>query len=257
MQNKRPIIPTAIFIQARTGSSRLPRKVILPFCQNQSIIEILITRLLEVCQVPVVLLTTTSPGDDFLVDLVTPFPVKIFRGPEENVLKRFILASEELGVQHIVRVCADNPFLHAGSINKLIEVFNAGGSDYTSYCFVGNKPAITTHFGLFAEITKAECLKNIAERTNEKLYQEHVTNYLYTHPELFKINFIPAPEIIYERNDIRLTLDTPQDFELQQKIYAELMSQNHNFDIAEIVHYLDAHPGLLVSMKKGIIGNKK
>ncbi|MGV8092783.1 MAG: cytidylyltransferase domain-containing protein [Mangrovibacterium sp.] len=247
----------SIIIQARTGSTRMPQKVILPFYQSRSIIGILFERLLSTCPVPVILATTTSPSDDPLAEIAAQYSVKLFRGPEDNVLGRFILAAEEYGCRNIVRVCADNPFLSASSINQLIENFSETPADYMSFVFSEDRPSIRTHFGFFAEITRLEALKKVASLTHEKLYLEHVTNFLYTHPELFDIHFLKAPEIIFNRKDIRLTLDTPKDFALQQQIFSELSQQNSNFEVPEIVRYLDQHPDLLAEMSREIRRNEK
>jgi len=249
--------PVSIIIQARTGSSRMHQKVILPFDQSRSIMQIVLERLLAACPVPVILATTTSPSDDPLAEIASRYPVRLFRGPEENVLERFILAAEKFGCKNIVRVCADNPFLSAASINQLIETFPETSADYMSFEFSEARPSIKTHFGFFAEITRLETLKKVAALTNEKLYLEHVTNYIYTHPELFDVHFLKAPEIIFSRKDIRLTLDTPKDFELQQQIFSALSQQNSNFEIPEIIGYLDQHPDLLAKMSREIRNNEK
>jgi spore coat polysaccharide biosynthesis protein SpsF len=249
--------PFSIIIQARTGSIRMPQKVILPFYQSRSIIEIILERLLNTCQVPVILATTTSPSDDLLAEVASRYPVKLFRGPEDNVLERFILAAEKYKCKNIVRVCADNPFLNASSINQLIENFSKTPADYMSFVFSEDRPSIKTHFGFFAEITHIEALKKVASLVNEKLYLEHVTNFLYTHPGLFDIRFLKAPDIIFSRKDIRLTLDTPKDFALQQQIFSGLSQQNSNFAIPEIVGYLDQRPELLAKMSQEIRKNEK
>lgn len=248
---------TAIIIQARTGSTRMPSKVVLPFHNAKSIIEILIEKLIRNCSVPVILATTDSPLDDPLVETASRFPVKIFRGSEENVLDRFILAADQFRYPKLVRVCADNPFLDATSINQLISEFEKEQTDYLSFQFSENRPSIKTHFGFFAEMTTLETLKKVASLTKEKLYTEHVTNFIYGNPQIFNVRFIDAPEIIFHRKDIRLTLDTPKDFELQQKIYADLSAQNGTFDIENIIHYLDDKPELLRQMTLEIEKNSK
>ena len=247
---------STIIIQARTGSTRMPQKVILPFCDGKSIIEILFEKLLTT-GLPIVLATTENPGDDPLVAKAEKYPVTIFRGSEENVLQRFIGAATQFRAKNIVRVCADNPFLDATSILVLAEEFAKNPSDYLSFRFSGNRPSIKTHFGFFAEMTTLNALQKAASMTSEKLYVEHVTNYLYGHPQFFDVRFLDAPELIFSRSDIRLTLDTPADFSLQQKIFAEMKAQNPNFGIREVVAFLDEKPELLQQMKLEIDKNSK
>lgn len=245
-----------IIIQARTGSTRMPKKVILPFFKGKSIIEITIEKLLTT-GLPVILATTDNPGDDPLVGKVSHLPIRIFRGSEDNVLKRFIDAATQFDADKIIRVCADNPFLDTTSIRILADEFIKTPSDYLSFQFSSNRPSIKTHFGFFAEATTLDALKKAASLTLEKLYIEHVTNFLYEHPQHFDVRFLDAPEYIFSRNDIRLTLDTPEDFDLQQNIYAEMMAQNPTFGIEKVVAYLDNHPELLTQMKFEIEKNSK
>lgn len=237
-----------IIIQARTGSTRMPKKVTLPFFGEKSIIDILLEKLLKT-GLPIVLATTNNPADDPLVQMAKNYPINIFRGSEDNVLQRFIDAATEFGVKNIIRVCADNPFLDIDSILVLTTEFAQTPSDYLSFQFSSNRPSIKTHFGFYTEITTLGTLQKAASLTSEKLYIEHVTNFIYGHPQHFDVRFLNAPEVIFNRRDIRLTLDTPADFKLQQEIYAEMITQNPNFGIREVVAFLDQHPEMLQQMK--------
>lgn len=245
-----------IIIQARTGSTRMPQKEILPFYEGQSIIEIIVEKLLAT-KLPIVLATTQNPADDALVEKVAKYPIPVFRGSEENVLNRFIAAAVQYEANTIVRVCADNPFLDAPAILTLAEKFAQKPSDYLSFRFSKNRPSIKTHFGFYAEMVTLKALQKVASLTSEKLYIEHVTNYIYGHPEVFDVRFINAPELIFSRFDIRLTLDTPGDFSLHQKIYAEMKVQNPNFGVEEVVAFLDQNPDILQQMKLEIENNSK
>lgn len=242
---------TTIIIQARTGSKRMPQKIILPFFEGKSIIEMLFEKL-QTIGLPVVLATTDNQADDPLVAKAESYPVKIFRGSEDNVLQRFIGAAIEFEAKNIVRVCADNPFLDLNSISILVDEFTKNPSDYLSFQFSESRPSIKTHFGFFTEITTIDTLQKAASMTSDKLYIEHVTNFIYGNPQVFDVRFLNAPDFIYDRYDIRLTLDTPVDFLLQQTIYAEMKAQNPNFGIAEVVEFLDQHPEFIKQMKPEI-----
>ena len=250
------MMDTAIIIQARTGSTRMPQKVIRDFYNGQSIIEILLSKLQKI-GLPIILATTTHKADDVLVDIAKRFNTYTFRGSETNVISRFIQAGEIHHVKYIIRVCADNPFLDISSINQLIKEFNKSNPEYLSFLFSKNRPSLKTHFGFYAELTTLETLKKVASLTSEKTYIEHVTNYIYSHPEIFDVRFIQSPYEIFHRNDIRLTLDTHEDFSLQQKIYSELIAQNPNFGIEEILKFLENNPVYLDLMKAEIEKNSK
>lgn len=102
----------AIIIQARTGSTRLPGKVLADFYDGQSILEIIINRCKELdAEWPVIVATSAADADKAIVNLATACGVKTFAGDEQDVLKRFIDAAEQFGARKLIRVCADNPFL--------------------------------------------------------------------------------------------------------------------------------------------------
>jgi len=245
-----------IIIQARTGSTRMPEKVILPFYQDQSILDLLLEKAKKLNE-PVVLATTVNPSDDRICKLAEKHDVTVFRGSENDVLERFIQAAQQNNFSKIIRVCADNPFLDLAGIQTLVSEFQQSDADYLGFQLAGNKPSILTHFGFWAEAVRLDALEKAQKMTSEKLYHEHVTNYIYDNPTLFNVQFIPADSMVFSRGDIRMTLDTPEDFEIQKQIFASISKENPNFGIPEIVSWLDEHPGILVMMKKEIFRNQK
>jgi spore coat polysaccharide biosynthesis protein SpsF len=245
-----------IIIQARTGSTRMPEKVIQPFYQEQTILDLLLERAKKL-NVPVVLATTVNPSDDRLCELAEKHQVPVFRGSENDVLERFIKAARKFKFSKIIRVCADNPFLDHSGLQTLITEYSNSDMDYMGFQLAGNKPSILTHFGFWAEAVRLEALDLTTLLTSEKLYHEHVTNFIYGNPILFDVQFIPADPLVFSRTDIRMTLDTPEDFEIQKQIFASISKENPNFGIREIVLWLDKHPEILEKMKNEIFRNQK
>ncbi len=245
-----------IILQARTGSTRMPEKVIKPFSGNKSILELLIEKVQKL-DVRAVLATTLNPSDDRICELAARLNFPVFRGSENDVLDRFIRAARQFGFEKIIRVCADNPFLDSRSMKTLIDAFEESDYDYLSFQLSGNKPSILTHFGFWTEAVRLSALEKAQQLTSDKLYHEHVTNYIYGNPQLFNVQFIKADELVFSRTDIRMTLDTPDDFEIQQEIFATISKENPNFGIPEIVKWLDQRPEILEIMKKEIEKNQK
>ncbi|MFY9154151.1 MAG: glycosyltransferase family protein [Prolixibacteraceae bacterium] len=245
-----------IILQARTGSTRMPEKVILPFFQDQSILDLLLEKVKKL-NLPVVLATTVNPSDDRICDLAARHQVPVFRGSENDVLDRFIQTAKANHFSKIIRVCADNPFLDLEGMKTLISAFEKSDADYLSFQLAENKPSILTHFGFWTEAVRLAALEKAQKLTSEKLYHEHVTNFIYGNPEIFNVQFIQADPIVFSRTDIRMTLDTPEDFEIQQKIFATISKENPNFAVPEIVSWLDQHPEILELMKNEIRKNQK
>lgn len=246
-----------IIIQARTGSTRLPSKMILPFYNGQGIFEILLTRLIDAGLGDIVVVATTNQQqDDIIYDIAHRKNIKTFRGDENDVLDRFIQTASQYHIDQIIRVCADNPFLDILALKELINFGTHTPADYISYCTSTHTPTIKTHYGFWAEYTSLSALKTVKSLTTKSLYHEHVTNYIYTHPTNFKIELHPIP-IEIEQHDIRLTLDTLTDFQIQQTIFETIYKNNPQFQIKDILNYLNEHTDYYTIMRETIKANQK
>ncbi|MBI4647767.1 MAG: glycosyl transferase family 2 [Bacteroidia bacterium] len=247
---------TGFIIQARIGSTRLPNKTILPFYNNKCILELIIEKL-KAFNLPIIIATTIQKADDIIVQITEGAKALVFRGDEFDVLKRFIYASKNYLISNIIRICADNPFIASEGIKTIIDEFTLNPSDYLSYKLENNLPAIRSHFGLWAEMTTLKALEQVASFTDESVYQEHVTNYIYSNPDKFNIRWLMAPEICFSRKDIRLTIDTIEDFENQKEIFFRINKENPNYSINDIIRFLDENSKYLLIMKNQIKLNSK
>ena len=240
-----------IVIQARMGSSRLPGKILKPFYENLSVLDILIEKLRTNFNIPIVLATSSNKEDEVLKTVAEKYGISFYQGDEENVLSRFIEVSERYNLDTIVRVCSDNPFFQIEYLKKIILEFKSYDVDYLSFQNGFGTPVIKTHFGLFGEVVKSEALKKVAENTSETLYIEHVTNYIYTHPELFNIKLIDLPRFLSKRKDLRFTMDDQEDYELLKKLYNKYHKEFNN-SIEELVSFVDKRQDYLNQMSKNI-----
>lgn len=248
---------TGIIVQARFSASRLPGKLFLPFYKNKSIIEIVLDKFKTKINddIPIILATTENPLDDKFINLAKSFNIKLFRGSEDDVLKRTIDAAEESQLNTIVRVCADNPLFDVETTLKLLDFHY--GVDYTAYELEGGLPSIKSHLGFWGEVVSINALKKVVDLTKEKFFHEHVTNYVYGNPDLFKINLLKAPSIAYKRKEIRLTVDTQEDFSMLQDIYSKLSENYGNHEVEKVIDFLDRNEHYFQLMKRQIIRNKK
>lgn len=247
-----------IIIQARTGSTRLPHKMILPFFEELGILETIFKRIKKgVPDIPIILATTTNTNDNILEEIALRNQITVYRGSEDNVLKRFIIAAKNNNLNRIIRICADNPFLDIDALNQQIDSFKIVETDYWSYSKSDNTPTIKTHYGFWTEGVTLQGLERVNKFTQEKLFQEHVTNYIYTHPDKFKIHFEKIDGLIENEPNIRLTIDTAKDFEIAQKIYTELKNNEIPCEAKKVVEYIKAKPEWLEIMKNEIITNTK
>lgn len=245
-----------IIIQARTGSTRLPNKMVLPFFENKGILEILLQRLINADMgVQIIVATTTNAKDDIIADVAKKHGCIVYRGSEENVLSRFVEASAENKIDRIIRVCADNPFLDISFLRKQIESFSSN-NDYVCYALSDGTPTILTHYGFWAEGVSLKALEKVQKMTSEKKYMEHVTNYIYNHPNDFDIKRIYIPKEI-EKRKIRLTIDTQKDFSLAQVIYRQLFDPKNDINATNVIKLVEKNTEWLKQMNEEINKNIK
>lgn len=254
---------TFIILQARTGSSRLPNKMLMPFFEDNGILEILLNRIRRSFPKDfdkLIVATTVKSGDDRIAELCSRLGIPCFRGDENDVLGRFIAAADSVGADKIIRVCADNVFLDTAVLNRLYSDFDNSDVDYMSFKTSDGTPSIKTHYGFWAEAVKTNALRKVVENTSDKLYHEHVTNYIYTHPEQFSIELTPLSLLNYDIEaypNLRLTIDTADDFYISQQIFKDLASDGVEITTENILEYLKGHTNLFKKMEKIIKQNAK
>ena len=238
-----------VVLQARSRATRLPGKMTLPFYRESGILQVVIEKTLKAFDKSrVVLATTDVHEDDVLVDIAKTHGIGVYRGSESDVLQRFIECARVFGFQHILRVCADNPFLRPEFMQSLADSYFESPCDYHSYAFPDGTPTIRSHIGLFAEMVSLQALESAAAQTDNPFYHEHVTNYIYSNEDLFRMKFKQLPLLIQHRKDIRLTVDTPADFAIVSSLYALLKEGDDTLEA--LVNLVDQHPEYLNEMKQ-------
>lgn len=251
---------TGIIVQARMASTRLPGKVLKPFAKG-TILQIITEKLhQQLPGYPLIIATSTNEKDNAIEQFAFKNDFLLFRGEEKDVLKRFIDAAKNFKLQHIIRVCADNPFLDIDLIKSMINVYTQHASaEYISFRTSDNTPAMQTHFGFFAEIVSLKALQKIHQLTTLATYREHVTNYIYKHPSKFNIRWLTMPEFCNRNSkQIRLTIDTEVDFKNATKIHQALVRrQGKNYTTLDVIGYLQDHPDFLEFMREQIERNQK
>lgn len=261
-----------IVIQARSGSSRMPAKILLPFDGGQTILDIILEKIKRYNPgLPVIVATTTNPADDRIADMAARHNVECFRGSEPDVLSRFTGAADRFGLDRVIRVCSDNPFMQTDTFSDLIAAADSNpDADYVAFAFPDGRPTIKSHLGLYAELATADALRRAHAMAAEpdgqehaampeaerKMCREHVTIGLYTHPADFSLAFLPLPEKLQERTDLRLTLDTPSDFKLLQELYRRLETETDG-SLDALLEMVDANPQYGKIMKQNIAQNEK
>lgn len=229
------------------------------FYDGSTILELILEELLYTFQAAeIVVATSTSPNDDEIEDLARRVGVRCSRGSEDDVLRRVVAAITQDSVQHVVRVCADNPFLRAEFISALLEECEISRSDYVSYALPDGTPTILSHLGLFAEVIRKETLESINEVADSTRHREHLTSHILDFPDQYKRRFLPVPTYISNLEFLRLTVDTESDFGVCRELYINVRQRfGPQFSAQQLVDVLQTRPELHQLMAQEIAANEK
>ena len=246
-----------IIIQARMGSTRLPGKILKQFYGGKTLIETLLDNMHKVAGAKVIVATSVNENNDQLDSFLSKKGEIVYRGSENDVLDRFIKAAEANGVDGIIRICSDNPFMDWHGVATLVDKAQISDADYIGFR-INDTPSILTHFGFWGEFVTLEALKKVYATTEMGTpAHEHVTYHVYMHPNEYKCEWIPGPSFLEGRDDIRLTIDTPDDLRNALTVYSTLKEKDENFTLQDVVEFLDAHEEIKQSMLNNIFQNKK
>lgn len=254
---------TIIIIQARLNSSRLQNKILLPFYKNVPVIDIIINRLKRnKFNVPIALATTNNPIDNELCEKFNnDTDIFVYRGDENDVLSRYIDCATHLNKKYIIRVCSDNPFISLEHIEQLCENFIVNnGLDYMTFTIDGKNPAVLSHIGVFSEIMTLKSLKKAYQNIIDKIFLEHVTNFMYSNTKLFNVKFIKfKSDFDYDIKDIRLTMDTHNDFLLLKELYKNIFDLHNDtlMPLNNTLAYIQNNKNIIPMMIKNILKNTK
>jgi spore coat polysaccharide biosynthesis protein SpsF len=229
---------TAAIVQARTTSTRLPGKIVAPIL-GRPMLELLIERLRRARHLDQVIVATTSNGtDDVVESLCERVQAGCFRGSEDDVLDRVLRTARAYAVDLIVEITGDCPLIDPNVVDRLIEMHQEGGVDY-----VANVLKRTYPRGLDTQVFRTTVLEEVAHLTQDPVDHEHVSLYIYEHPERFRLQNLESnlPERYW---NLRLTVDTPQDFALIKAIYEELYPKDPAFGLGDVLALLDRRPDL-------------
>lgn len=206
------------------------------------LLEWVVRRVTDSTQLDGVIVLAHSVEEQEALHDQVPSDVPILVSDQGDALKRFALALESFSAKAVVRIMGDNPFVDPALIDRLVITARSNPAcDYVSYCSRDGKPAILSPVGVFAEWFRSNALHRAAKSAREEPDRNHVTRYLYSHPETFNIRLIPAPSAI-DRDDVRLTVDMEEDWDHALAIVEALGTEA--LDWQRIADLLDHQPRL-------------
>lgn len=233
-------------IQARAGSTRLPGKVFkeLPFNSGITVLEQVIRRLKKSNRLDEIILATTENREDAgLVKIAKKDGIKYFRGSESDVLARYYRAAVENSLDVVVRITGDCPCIDPEILDLVVDAHMRGGADYTSNILQRTYP-----HGLDVEVFSFGALRLSFESAKADFEREHVTPFILRSGK-FSLQNVGAPDKL-KRPDIRITLDTVEDYALLCAVYEFLYQSAPFFGARAIVGLFEKNPWLKLINEK-------
>ncbi|GEO04642.1 3-deoxy-manno-octulosonate cytidylyltransferase [Adhaeribacter aerolatus] len=225
-----------IISQARVTSTRLPGKVLLPI-GGKPVLQYHLERL-QKSNLPVFIATTTNASDEPIVAFAQAQHIPVYRGDEQNVLSRYYECARQNNLAIIIRVTSDCPLIDGDLISAAVQNYSLALDKnlYYSNCLVRTFPR-----GFDFEIFSFALLEEAYYKATRPAELEHVTPYINQNQSgQVRLGHFTQPE---DKSQYRITLDTPEDFELIRILIEQYQAQN--LSAAEIIKLLDAHPELV------------
>lgn len=249
-------LKTVLITQARTGSTRLPGKVLMEINQTP-LLKIHLDRLKKSKKVDKIIVATTDCAEDNIIEkLASEWGYEVFRGSENDVLDRFYQAVKNIKPLWVVRVTSDCPLIDPVLVDEVIEVTQSSSKDYGSNVIDETFPD-----GQDVEVFKFSALEYAWKNAKKESEREHVTPYIRNNSNQKGKNIFSL--ISYKNNidysKIRITVDEPNDFELINKVITDLGFNKNwveyteyiiNNKLIEINGNIIRNEGYLKSLKK-------
>ena len=228
-----------IVIQARTSSTRLPNKVLLPVA-GKPMLERMIERVGAARGAfEMIVATTHLPGDDPIRSLCKKISVRCHSGHVTDLLDRHYSASAELNADVVVKIPSDCPLISPSVIERVLNVF----LDHLNYDFVSNLHPATYPDGNDVEVITFEALERALTQAKFDYQREHTTPFFWDQPELFRIANVEWETGLDYSMSHRWTVEYPEDYQFVRSVFEHFGESV--FELSEILRLLEQKPELM------------
>jgi len=227
---------TVIIAQARMSSTRLPGKTLMDLGGRPVVDHVIERARASRLASDVWVATTTDATDDVLVAHLDELDVPYVRGSLDDVLARYVEAAEASHADAIVRITCDCPLIDPEVIDKVIEAYHA--LPQVDYC--SNTLRRTYPIGMDTEAFSREALVCASLEGMRAPEREHVTPYIYQHPEIFCLRNVEAPQWA-TRPELRLTVDELADLDALRALVSQV---GPDASLREIMVAIEDNPRL-------------
>lgn len=231
-----------VVVQARTGSSRLPNKVLMPLA-GRPLLQRMLERVLAArTNFDLVVATTVDPSDDPIRQLCRSIGVRCFSGDPRDLLDRHYKAACEMQADAMVKIPSDCPLISPAVINRVLGFYAGNSRDFD---FVSNLHPATYPDGNDVEVMSMAALETAWHEAKESFEREHTTPFLWERPERFRVGNITWDAGLDYSMSHRWTIDYLEDYRFISAVYDELWSRERPiFSLEDILLLLHARPDI-------------
>ena len=231
----------AVILQARTGSSRLPGKVLADL-SGRPMLTFLVERLRRCPSIDRCILATTElVEDDGLAELGHSLGLTVVRGSQQDVLSRFALAVESTDAPVLVRITGDCPFVDPGLLEEMIHEFHDQDIDYFSNCLSPTYPD-----GLDIEVFTRRSLLLAQAECADTAEREHVTPWIRGRGGRFRLG---QKQHQVDLSSMRWTVDEPEDLQVIRGVVSHFGGRS-DFSWEQVLELAHQQPHLFASNAK-------
>ena len=215
-------------VQARLGSSRLPKKVLLKI-KDLELINILLYRLSKSKKIDkIIVATTTDEIDDELEKIVKEAGYDVYRGSKEDVLDRYYQAAKIYHPKNVIRITGDCPLIDSEIVDEVITTMENSNFDNCNNTYPPTFPD-----GLDLEIFTFETLQKSWQQSTDIYDREHVTPFMH-HSKQFNVNTVSNSK---DLSSLRWTVDEKVDFDVVNDIFNHFENLDFSWkDVLELYH---------------------
>jgi spore coat polysaccharide biosynthesis protein SpsF len=241
--HERELVKIVVVIQARTGSTRLPNKVLMPLATQPLLVRMVERVKLASLPSEIVVATTTEPADDPIRELCAEHGYRCHSGDPLDLLDRHYQAATAAGADVAVKIPSDCPLIDPRVIDRVLGYWIDHGDRYD---FVSNLHPPTYPDGQDVEVIPMPVLEAAWRNAVRPMEREHTTPWIWERPEIFRIGNVAWETGLDCSMTHRWTIDYREDYEFLAAVYDALHSDGDpGFGVDRVMKYLDEHPEVM------------
>lgn len=234
-------------IQARMNSSRLPGKVLLPILDKPLLIFLYERLSQSILLDNIIVATSVNKCDDRIYDICKKNKIKVYRGSEENVLKRVYDTASKYKTDILIEIFADSPFIDSFFLDQFIGYFL---KNIDKIDILTNIKKTTYPPGFEIIVYKKKCIEYAEKNTsiNDPLREHPSQNIL--NQQKFLIENIEAPKHL-NYPDYYFEIDSKDDYEMINKLTKKCNEEKLDVNIFNLIRILNHNP-MIANINKNV-----